>query len=106
MKINIQKQSQRKSTFRGTIPCSTTLNFGQSTPIFCKELIPNTQITIDLKNFVRTAVLSLPTFGDYKLLTHAVFVPYSSLYKPFDSFLSKTKYNVGTPYLPTQVPVG
>lgn len=105
MKINIQKQSQRKSTFKATVPCSTTLNFGQSTPIFSKELIPNTQITIDLKNFVRTAVMSLPTFGDYKLLTHAVFVPYSSLYKPFDSFLSKTKYNSGTPYVPTQVPV-
>lgn len=105
MKINIQRQSQKKSTFKGTIPCSTTLNFGQSTPIFSKELIPNTQITIDLKNFVRTAVMSLPTFGDYKLLTHAVFVPYSSLYKPFDSFLSKTKYNVGSPYVPTQVPV-
>lgn len=105
MKINIQKQSQRKSTFKATVPCSTTLNFGQSTPIFTKELVPNTQITIDLKNFVRTAVMSLPTFGDYKLLTHAVFVPYSSLYKPFDSFLSKTKYNVGTPYIPTQIPV-
>lgn len=105
MKINIQRQSQKKSTFKATVPCSTTLNFGQSTPIFCKELIPNTQITINLKNFVRTAVLSLPTFGDYKLLTHAVFVPYSSLYKPFDSFLSKTKYNVGTAYVPTQIPV-
>lgn len=105
MKINIQRQSQKKSTFKGVIPCSTTLNFGQSTPIFCKELIPNTQITINLQNFVRTAVLSLPTFGDYKLLTHAVFVPYSSLYKPFDSFLSKTKYNVGSAYVPTQIPV-
>ena len=105
MKINIQRQSQKKSTFRGVVPCSTTLNFGQSTPIFCKELIPNTQITINLQNFVRTAVLSLPTFGDYKLLTHAVFVPYSSLYKPFDSFLSKTKYNVGSAYVPTQIPV-
>ncbi len=105
MKINIQKQAQRKSTFKATVPCSITLNFGQSTPIFMKELIPNTQITIDLKNFVRTAVMSLPTFGDYKLLTHAVFVPYSSLFKPFDSFLSKTKYNAGTPFIPTQVPL-
>lgn len=105
MKINIQKQSQKKSTFKGTVPCSTTLNFGQSTPIFTKELIPNTQITIDLKNFVRTAVMSLPTFGDYKLLTHAVFVPYASLFKPFDSLLSKTKYNAGNTFIPSQVPV-
>lgn len=105
MKINIKKQSQPKSTFKGLIPCSTTLNFGQSTPIFTKELVPNTQITIDVKNFVRTAVMALPTFGDYKLLTHAVFVPYASLYKPFDSLLSATKYNTGTPYTPTQVPV-
>ncbi len=105
MKINIQKQSNKKSTFRALVPCSTTLNFGQSTPIFTKELIPNTQITVDVQNFVRTAVMSLPTFGDYKLLTHAVFVPYSSLYKPFDSFLSNTKYNTGTPYVPTQIPV-
>ena len=105
MKINIKRQTQRKSTFKGLVPCSTTLNFGQSTPIFTKELVPNTQITINVKNFVRTAVMSLPTFGDYKLLTHAVFVPYASLYKPFDSFLSATKYNTGTPYTPTQVPV-
>ncbi len=105
MKINIQKQSHRKSSFKATVPCSTTLNFGQSTPIFTKELIPNTQITIDLKNFVRTAVMSLPTFGDYKLLTHAVFVPYSSLYKPFDSFLSKTKYHGNDIYVPEQIPV-
>lgn len=105
MKINIKRQSQPKSTFKGLVPCSTTLNFGQSTPIFTKELVPNTQITIDVKNFVRTAVMALPTFGDYKLLTHAVFVPYASLYKPFDSFLSATKYNTGSPYIPTQVPV-
>lgn len=105
MKINIQRQSHKKSTFKGTVPCSTTLNFGQSTPIFTKELIPNTQITIDIKNLVRTAVMSLPTFGDYKLLTHAVFVPYPSLFKAFDSMLSKTKYRGSEHYVPTQVPL-
>lgn len=105
MKINISKLTNRKSTFRANVPCSTTLNFGQSSPVFCKELIPNATLSGKVNNFVRTSVLSLPTFGDYKLLTHVCFVPYGDIYKPFDSLLANTRYGAGVSlYKPTHVP--
>ena len=81
MKIKIQNNRHQKSHFSGLIPSSTTLNFGEPSITFCKEIIPETKISFNIKNFCRTGVLKLPTFGDYKLLTNVVFVPFSSLFR-------------------------
>lgn len=92
MKIKIQNNRHQKAHFSGLVPSSTTLNFGEPSITFCKEIIPETKISFNIKNFCRTGVLKLPTFGDYKLLTNVVFVPFSSLFRPFDSLLTKTQF--------------
>lgn len=104
MKYNVSKQTQKKSYFPGTVPCSTTLNFFQPVPVFSHEVVPGSTFHISMRQFCRTSVLNLPTWGDYKILTKSVFVPYGDVFKAWDSFLSGTKYFGQTAFVPTAVP--
>lgn len=104
MKFNVSKQTQKKNYFPGIVPCSTTLNFFEPVPVFVHECIPGSSFHVSMRNYVRTSVLNLPTYGDYKVLTKSVFVPFGDVYRPWDAFMSGTRYHGTTSFVPTKVP--
>lgn len=105
MKLSLSKNTNSKNYFPGVVPCSSTLNFFEPTPVFIHECVPGSTFHIDIKNYIRTSVLNLPTYGDYKVLTKSVFVPFGDVYKPWDAFMSGTSYYGTSKFIPTRVPV-
>lgn len=106
MKVNIGLDQRKKKPFPISLDSSTTANFGECIPILGAEVPPNTHISLNIRDAVRFAPLSFPTFGKAFLKTYAFAHSIKDLYPPFDSLLSHTPYTAvsGRQYLPKKVP--
>lgn len=106
MKVNIGLDQRKKKPFPISLDSSTTANFGECIPILGAEVPPNTHISLNIRDAVRFAPLSFPTFGKAFLKTYAYAHSIKDLYPPFDSLLSHTPYTSvsGRQYIPTSVP--
>lgn len=106
MKVNIGLDQRKKKPFPISLDSSTTANFGECIPILGAEVPPNTHISLNIRDAVRFAPLSFPTFGKAFLKTYAFAHSIKDLYPPFDSLLSRTPYTAvsGRQYLPNNVP--
>lgn len=106
MKVNIGLDQRKKKPFPISLDSSTTANFGECIPILGAEVPPNTHISLNIRDAVRFAPLSFPTFGKAFLKTYAYAHSIKDLYPPFDSLLSHTPYTAvsGRQYIPDKVP--
>lgn len=106
MKVNIGLDQTKKKPFPISFDSSTTANFGECIPILGAEVPPNTHISLNIRDAVRFAPLSFPTFGKAFLKTYAFAHSIKDLYPPFDDLLARTPYTAvsGRQYLPTKVP--
>lgn len=106
MKVNLSNSKHNKSYFPISIDSSSTANFGECLPLFCHELPPNSHCTINVRDAVRFAPLSFPTFGKAFLKTYSFCHKISDLYPPFNDLLAQTPYTSfsGSTYVPSSVP--
>lgn len=106
MKVNIGLDQKNKKPFPISLDSSTTANFGECIPILGAEVPPNTHISLNIRDAVRFAPLSFPTFGKAFLKTYAYAYSMKDLYPPFDDLLARTPYTAvsGRQYLPSKVP--
>lgn len=106
MKVNIGLDQRKKKPFPISLDSSTTANFGECIPILGAEVPPNTHISLNIRDAVRFAPLSFPTFGKAFLKTYAFAHSIKDLYPPFDDLLAHTPYTAvsGRKYLPSNVP--
>lgn len=106
MKVNIGLDQTKKKPFSISLDSSTTANFGECIPIFGAEVPPNTHISLNIRDAVRFAPLSFPTFGKAFLKTYAYAHSLKDLFPPFDDMLARTPYTAvsGRQYLPSKVP--
>lgn len=106
MKVNIGLDQKKKKPFPISLDSSTTANFGECVPILGTEVPPNTHVSLNIRDAVRFAPLSFPTFGKAFLKTYAYAHSMKDLYPPFDDMLARTPYTAvsGRQYLPSKVP--
>lgn len=106
MKVNIGNDRLKRKPFMISLDSSTTSNFGEVQPIFATEVPPNSHIDLNIRDAVRFAPLSFPTFGKAFLKTYAFAHSLKDLYPPFDDFLARTPYTAvnGNVYTPTEIP--
>lgn len=106
MKVNIGLDQKKKKPFPISLDSSTTANFGECIPILGTEVPPNTHISLNIRDAVRFAPLSFPTFGKAFLKTYAYAHSMKDLYPPFDDLLARTAYTTisGRQYIPSKVP--
>lgn len=106
MKVNIGLNQTKKKPFPISLDSSTTANFGECIPILGAEVPPNTHISLNIRDAVRFAPLSFPTFGKAFLKTYAFAHSIKDLYPPFDDLLARTPYTAvsGRRYIPKKVP--
>lgn len=106
MKANLGNDKLKKSYFPISLDSSTTANFGECLPLFCHELVPNSHLSLNIRDAVRFAPLSFPTFGKAYLKTYAFCHKISDLYPPFNDLLAQTPYSSGSgsTYVPNVVP--
>lgn len=106
MKVNIGNDRLKRKPFMISLDSSTTSNFGEVQPIFATEVPPNSHIDLNIRDAVRFAPLSFPTFGKAFLKTYAFAHSLKDLYPPFDDFLARTPYTAvsGNVYTPAEIP--
>lgn len=85
---------------------NTTFSFGDVQPLYSQFLLPNSDINVSTKSFVRLSPLKWPTFGRLHLELVSRFVPVSEVFAPFESLLSNIPYSHGgVNFIPSSLPV-
>lgn len=84
---------------------NTTFSFGDVQPLYSQFLLPNSDITVSAKSFVRLSPLKWPSFGRLHLELVSRFVPVSEVFAPFESLLSNIPYShSGVNFIPSSLP--
>lgn len=106
MKINLGSSKLSKSLFPISFDSSSTTNFGECVPNFCQEVVSDSHVNIGLRQGVRFAPLTLPTFGKAFLHSYAFYHKFVDLWSPFNDFLAQTPFTTssGSSYIPKEVP--
>lgn len=106
MKINVGSSKLKSSYFPIPLDSSTSSNFGECIPTFCHEVVADSHVNIDMRQGVRFAPLSLPTFGKAYLHSYAYYHKFSDLWAPYNDFLAQTPYtnSSGSSYIPLKAP--
>ena len=104
VKINLgfnKKRYTRDMSFDN----NTTFSFGDVQPLYSQFLLPNSDINVSYKSFVRLSPLKWPTFGRLHLELVSRFVPVSEVFAPFESLLSNMPYSHGgVNFIPSSLP--
>lgn len=104
-KISIGRDGKRNS-FDLSCMTHTTSEIGYVQPTFGRTIIPDSKIRISTRTGSRLSPLYVPTMGKIDIRHYHCFVPYSTLWTPFDSFITKQNYTLldGTTYQPNKCP--
>lgn len=84
---------------------NTTFSFGDVQPLYSQFLLPDSDINVSAKSFVRLSPLKWPSFGRLHLELVSRFVPVSDVFSPFESLLSNIPYSHGgVNFIPSSLP--
>lgn len=95
-----------KSKFDVSSMTHTTSEIGYVQPTFSKNLVPGSRLNVQTRTGSRLSPLFVPTMGEIDIRHYHVFVPFSTIWTPFDAFLTKTNYTTpdAVTYVPLKVP--
>lgn len=98
--FSVPSVSKRKNELNLDHSHILTHNFGVQQIVSVIDLIPNSDVTVDLSSFTRLMPLPCPTYGGVKVVHRAYFVPLEFCFKGFNDFVSFQKQ----PQFNTQYP--
>lgn len=82
----------KRSKFNLSQDTHMTANVGACIPSFCREMVPNSHFTVSVDSQVRLSQMNVPTQGRLGLRHYHTFVPYNSIFFPFDAFIAQEAY--------------
>lgn len=103
-KIQIGLGAKKREKISLDFDNSTTANIGSIQPTMCRELVPDSKITVKVSSLCRLASMPTPTFGRMSLRHYHTFVPLKDLWQPFDAMMAGQHYRGSTNFVPTRVP--
>lgn len=105
-KIRVGLDNKKREKISLNFDNSTTANIGSIQPTMCRELIPDSKVSVKVSSLVRLASMSVPTFGRMSLRHYHTFVPIKDLWQPFESMLAGQHYykSNNNVFVPTRVP--
>lgn len=89
-KRNIKVAANKRNKFNLSSKVITTLNIGDTQPIFCREVIPSDKWSIDINSFTRLSPIPVPTYAQIKQVNRAFFVKYKDIWKNWEGFYTNT----------------
>lgn len=83
-----------------------TSEIGYVMPTYSKYIVPKSKVSIGTRTGSRLSPLFVPTMGQIEIRHYHCFIPFNTIWFPFDAFLTKTNYTLpdGTTYIPTDCP--
>lgn len=89
-KRKIKVAANKRNKFNLSSKVITTLNIGDTQPIFCREVIPSDKWSIDINSFTRLSPLPVPTYAQIKQVNRAFFVKYKDIWRNWEAFYTNT----------------
>lgn len=104
-KINIGVDTHN-SQFDLSSMTHATSEIGYVMPTFSKYLVPKSRVSIGTRTGSRLSPLFVPTMGQLEIRHYHCFIPFNTIWFPFDAFLTKTNYTLptSTTYIPRKCP--
>lgn len=88
-----------------TFDNNTTLGIGNVQPLFCKQLVGGSKVSVSFGQLTRLSPLVVPSFARLKQRNDFVFVPMAMVMPAFDAFLSQSVvYGTSKRYVPDSLP--
>lgn len=83
-----------------------TSEIGYVMPTYSKYIVPRSKVSIGTRTGSRLSPLFVPTMGQIEIRHYHCYIPFNTIWFPFDAFLTKTNYTLpdGTTYIPTDCP--
>lgn len=104
MKVKFNKPNKRY-TNRFSFDNNTTLGIGNVQPLFCKQIVGGSKISVNFGQLTRLSPLVVPSFARLKQRNDFCFVPMSMIMPSFDAFLSRSAVKgINKTYIPDSVP--
>lgn len=105
-KISIGVDTKKGNHFDLSSLTHTTSEIGYVQPTFSKNIVPKSKVRIGTRTGVRLSPLFVPTMGQIDVRHYHCFVPFSTLWTPFDAFITRTNYTLpdGSTYQPMACP--
>lgn len=89
-KFQIKTAVPKKQKFDMSCQHITTADFMQLAPVYSKELVPGESVSVNMETFTRMAALAVPTFGRLNIHNRAFFVPFRTIFKGWNDFITDT----------------
>ena len=105
-KISLGVDTKKGNHFDISSLTHTTSEIGYVQPTFSKNIVPKSKVRIGTRTGVRLSPLFVPTMGQLDVRHYHCFVPFSTLWTPFDAFITRKNYTLpgGSTYQPTVCP--
>ena len=108
-KVTIDSAGFSRSKFGLAHDVNTTASIGDTQPLCCRLMVPNSKTTMSMRHLVRMAPMVVPSFGRLKAKTWSVFVGMSDLLpKSFPALLAKAPTAIAdltsNPAVPSSLP--
>lgn len=91
-KVAVSTASDKKHHF--SLDCQTlcTQDFYKMSCSYFKELVPKSDLKIDMSVFSRTAPMPRPMLSSARIVSRCFFVPYRTVMRGFNEFITQTTY--------------
>lgn len=89
-KRNIKVAANKRNKFNLSSKVITTLNIGDTQPIYCREVVPSDKWSLDIKSFTRLSPIPVPTYAQIKQVNRAFFVKYKDIWRNWEGFYTNT----------------
>lgn len=90
--------SQEMNKFNLSSSNITSSDFFQLKVVYNREMVPGSSISVGCDQFSRLAPLVKPYYGQVQIINRAFFVPYRTVWQPWNSFITQTSndsyYNI------------
>lgn len=89
-KRNIKVAANKRNKFNLSSKVITTLNIGDTQPIYCREVIPSDKWSIDINSFTRLSPMPVPSYAQIKQVNRAFFVKYKDIWRNWEGFFTNS----------------
>ena len=107
-KFKVKTAIEKNTTLDLSCQHLTTSNWMEYSPVYTKEMVPGEKLSVGVETFARLAPMPVPTMGRALIHNRAFFVPYRTVFKGWNDFITDTMHvssdENGPQNIPSTVP--
>jgi hypothetical protein len=103
-KFKVKTALEKNTTLDLSCQHLTTSNWMEYSPVYTKEMVPGEKLNVNMETFARLAAMPVPTLGRSLIHNRAFFVPYRTVFKGWNDFITDTMHVSSDLSAPNTIP--